>query len=437
MRKISAVVVGIVLCFSSFSVFAEDDYLSKGLAESRRVYKEYVDTAVSEIEVDSKSIDEENISILAVSNYLMMKKKKQPTSIYVMIPLYSSDIYTVYFENEKFVTSEKNLNVFNVQRNLLGNELEGFINKNKLSAPDEIIMLAVFERLHMFAYYVQCNGEKYIIPYYFESDSVFNVTDTAACSLDIGTAYSEDEFIEICENEEAEYEKYREEKERERDKSSVISVDKNGDDNSSDINDKKVNTSEEKPNEQENISDIKPAEQEEISNSNKDANLEKGEISDDSLSVIKKADILKDKELFKGTDIGYELERTLTRSEGTTMLIRLIDKETEVQSSEYIQVLDDVLPSDWFFKYVMYAYNNGIVKGTSETAFTPDREMSATEFTAMLLRSLGYEANPENAFSKAGDIKLLSGDLITALENKAEFTRGDMINIAYAAYEYN
>ena len=118
------------------------------------------------------------------------------------------------------------------------------------------------------------------------------------------------------------------------------------------------------------------------------------------------------------------------------MMIRLLGKEDKALTSSYTPVFDDVAKDDWYYGYVMCAYNNSIVMGTSSTEFTPDRDISAKEFTTLVLRALGHEtAAPENAFLMAQNAGLLTSDEAAALESKPDFTRGDMVGIAYTANE--
>ena len=156
------------------------------------------------------------------------------------------------------------------------------------------------------------------------------------------------------------------------------------------------------------------------------------------LNTTEKADELKSKGLFKGTDSGYELDKTLTRAEGATMLVRLLGKEQDAQGGTYDEVFSDSPSGAWYYDSVMYAYKNGIIRGTSDTTFTPDRTMSAKEFTALVMRALGKEdTQPENSLAEAAKLNLITGKTVTELENKGTFTRGDMVDIAYAAYKYS
>ncbi len=145
-----------------------------------------------------------------------------------------------------------------------------------------------------------------------------------------------------------------------------------------------------------------------------------------------KADILAELGLFRGTDKGYELELTLTRAQSATMLVRLLGKEETALSASTASRFTDVPDEHWAAKYVMYCYENGITKGTGEDTFTPEQDIPAEQFVTLVLRLLGYEADPETAMDIAVDVELFSTDVQRNLVGKP-FLRDDMVYIAYRA----
>lgn len=144
------------------------------------------------------------------------------------------------------------------------------------------------------------------------------------------------------------------------------------------------------------------------------------------------ADELFELNLFRGTENGYELQKTFTREEAATMLVRLLGEEDGLSSSYYTQRFTDVEKDRWSYSYVMYCYENGITKGTSGTTFTPEADISAQEFITLVLRLLGYnEAEPENAFADAVTYGLINSRIAKELQNKDEFLRDDMVYIVH------
>ena len=143
------------------------------------------------------------------------------------------------------------------------------------------------------------------------------------------------------------------------------------------------------------------------------------------------ADELNQLGLFMGTGNGYELESTLTREQAATMLVRLKGEEKNVKDYAAKEIFDDVKSDRWSFPYVMYCYDNSITKGTSESTFSPSKKISAAEFITLVLRLIGFDAEPENAYSKAVTVGLINSEAARELSEKDEFTRGDMVYIAH------
>ena len=86
----------------------------------------------------------------------------------------------------------------------------------------------------------------------------------------------------------------------------------------------------------------------------------------------KKADFLKALELFKGTDKGYELDKSLTRLEALIMLIRLSGNEMNAlyPEEEYEHPFTDAPEWEGAESYMAYAYANKIVNGIANRKIT-------------------------------------------------------------------
>lgn len=154
-------------------------------------------------------------------------------------------------------------------------------------------------------------------------------------------------------------------------------------------------------------------------------------VSAASLEAQQKADALYLLGLFKGTDKGYELDKTLTREQGIVMLLRLIGKETEALATTADCPFDDVY--DWAKPYIAYAYEKGITLGVSEDAFGYGQKLTDAQFLTMLLRALGYDDTADDAPFTWDNPYELSKDvgLISEAEADASFTRGDMVEVCY------
>ena len=144
------------------------------------------------------------------------------------------------------------------------------------------------------------------------------------------------------------------------------------------------------------------------------------------------ADTLYDLGLFKGTDKGYELEKSLTREESATILVRLLGEEEKVDADDFDEVFIDVDKDRWSYANVMYCYENNITKGTSSNTFSPDVQIDAEQFIALLMRLLGYtDVNPDTALDQSVEYKLLPANMVEKLEETDVFTRSEMVQIVY------
>jgi hypothetical protein len=94
----------------------------------------------------------------------------------------------------------------------------------------------------------------------------------------------------------------------------------------------------------------------------------------------------------------YELERPLTRLEALAIVMRLMGLEDEAQQYTGANTFRDV--PEWGERISAYAYSLGITQGVNDahTLFDPERIVTYREFTAFLLRVLGY-------FEKNGDFE--------------------------------
>ncbi len=78
---------------------------------------------------------------------------------------------------------------------------------------------------------------------------------------------------------------------------------------------------------------------------------------------------------------------TVKRSEAVAMVMRFLGIAPDVNSE---MKFSDVKREDWFYGNVATAYEIGIIKGDSETVFSPHRNVTREEITAMVVRALQY-----------------------------------------------
>lgn len=153
----------------------------------------------------------------------------------------------------------------------------------------------------------------------------------------------------------------------------------------------------------------------------------------------KDAQALYDLGLFQGTGNNadgtpnFDLDRTPTRAEAVTMLVRLLGKDAEATAGSWTTPFTDV--ADWAKPYVGYAYTNGLTTGTSATTFGGEAPINVTQYLTFVLRALGYTSGTDfqwdSAWTKADEIGLTNGYTYNA--STTTFTRGDVANISVGA----
>ena len=145
------------------------------------------------------------------------------------------------------------------------------------------------------------------------------------------------------------------------------------------------------------------------------------------------ADALKLMNLFRGSDIGYELDRGATRAEALVMLIRLLGEEEAALAYTGRNPFSDV-PA-WADRYVAYAYKKGYTNGISANLFGPGNPTTATHYMTFLLRALGYDdARGDFKWDKSLDFAKSIGNITAGEYNelsKVSFMRDQMVYISY------
>lgn len=145
------------------------------------------------------------------------------------------------------------------------------------------------------------------------------------------------------------------------------------------------------------------------------------------------ADALDELGLFLGTDEGYALDRQLQRSDGITLLVRLLGKEAQAKAAAASHPFTDV--PEWLAPYVAYAYDAGLTTGVSDTAYGSDAAMSRAQFLTMVLRALGYTDQGEGAdFAWDAPFALAKTAGVAADEKAdASFSRGEAVEAFWNA----
>ena len=168
------------------------------------------------------------------------------------------------------------------------------------------------------------------------------------------------------------------------------------------------------------------------------------------LSTEDKADALFNLGLFKGKGTlengtpDYALQDTATRSEAATMLIRLLGQERKAGTQYAAGVLKNPFTDvdTWAEANVAWLYDNNYVNGIGGSLYGGGSAYTVTaqQFAAMILRSLGYrEADGDFTYARALDFAVNKG-LLTSYQRNAwetDFRRSGMVEMCYNALYCN
>lgn len=133
--------------------------------------------------------------------------------------------------------------------------------------------------------------------------------------------------------------------------------------------------------------------------------------------------------LFRGTENGYEIQKPLTRGEGAVMLLRLLELETAAEESGGTSPFTD---GGWAEPYIGYAYQQGLVKGMSETEFGTQQPMTSGQYAVMLLRALGFEDGKDFTYNEAAAVfGALAGTGVDGTNRNID--RGEAARLSWAA----
>lgn len=151
------------------------------------------------------------------------------------------------------------------------------------------------------------------------------------------------------------------------------------------------------------------------------------------------ADILHALGLFQGTGTDaagkpvYELDRVMKRTEGVTMLVRLLGKESEAKSSDWETAFTDV--PDWAAPYTGCAFAYGLTKGTNAegTQFGSELDVNAAQYLTFVLRALGYRSEEDFAWDAPWALTDTLGITAGEYGPSTAFTRGDAAVISLRA----
>lgn len=132
------------------------------------------------------------------------------------------------------------------------------------------------------------------------------------------------------------------------------------------------------------------------------------------------AQMLYDLGLFKGTDKGFALEKSMNRAEASVMLTRLLGAEKTALAGNWKHPFTDV--PQWADKYVGWLYQNGLTKGVSATLYGSQRNVTCDQYCIFLTRAhLDADSYQGTAFVDNDEVRQT---------DEEGFIRGDAVSLS-------
>ncbi len=156
--------------------------------------------------------------------------------------------------------------------------------------------------------------------------------------------------------------------------------------------------------------------------------------ADNSKTLLEEsADELKGYGILKGDPDGnIRLEDNITRAEAIALLIRANADMNEIAQKEIFDIKFDDVEEHWAIQEISFAHQNGLIDGTTETTFEPERNVTNAEFIKMIITLLGYKPKAEIMGYPQGYVMTASQRGITSdmnLSLDADATRGDVVKM--------
>jgi len=143
--------------------------------------------------------------------------------------------------------------------------------------------------------------------------------------------------------------------------------------------------------------------------------------------------------LFMGSDKGFELDRTPTRTEAVIMLLRLLgnrDADLRAYPAEKCPFTDaDTWENEWMKGYLGFAYDHGLTQGEGDGKFGMGNA-SAQQFATFVLRAMGYTDDTQGGTDFTYDGAIQAGIDHHILRGEGDaigFNRGVCVRIMEAA----
>ena len=145
----------------------------------------------------------------------------------------------------------------------------------------------------------------------------------------------------------------------------------------------------------------------------------------DAPSMEEKAQMLRHLGLFRGSEKGFELDRTMRRDEAAAMLVRFLGEEKAALAGTFETPFTDV--PEWARPYVGWLYKSGLTNGVSHDSFGADETVTYDQYCVLLSRAAGYGGTYEIAQ------EILPEDVNLEEKLGAPLLRGEAVDLSVRA----
>ena len=141
------------------------------------------------------------------------------------------------------------------------------------------------------------------------------------------------------------------------------------------------------------------------------------------------------------TDTTFSPNESCTRGQTVTFLWRAAGSP---EPTTTVNPFTDVKTGDYFYKAVLWAYENGITQGTTVAEFSPNETVTRGQTVTFLYRFAGEDTNGENPFTdvRAGDYyydsvlwaygnDITSGTSVATFSPNEDCLRGQIVTFLY------
>lgn len=141
----------------------------------------------------------------------------------------------------------------------------------------------------------------------------------------------------------------------------------------------------------------------------------------------------------------FSPEQSCTRAQAVTFLWRAAGSPEPTSTA---CPFTDVSSTSYYYKAVLWAYENGITLGTSDTAFSPNATVTRAQVVTFLCRALNGSASGSNPFSDVADSayyysavlwavanNITNGTTATTFSPNATCTRAQIVTFLCRAYQ--